>query len=80
MNARLQKFEALKTHPMYRKQIQKLNDEEFGTIQWFCKFYADRNQKDFEMLGNRLYLDKPKSKNWVAVVELISVISYVEKI
>lgn len=76
MCKRIQKFESLKEHHWYQRLVKKLTQEEVEIIHQFCKTHQDKNALEFEYAGNRLYLCRPRTKNFAIVNELLTVIAY----
>lgn len=72
---RQDKFLELKSHAWYKKIFAKICDAD---IQFCLAFIAENEGLDcdaFEMKVNRMFLDKPKSKNWLYVSEILATVS-----
>lgn len=72
-NDRLQAFQDRIQRLPYSKVAQRLTEAEFDEIVDFIEDHHDLNHLDFEHEVNRMHLDRPKSKNWAIVQELLVV-------
>lgn len=61
----------LRAHPHYGRLLEKLNRSEFSTILDFCRDHQDYSSHAFTEKADTMFLDKPKPKNWLIIVEIL---------
>lgn len=68
---RLSVFKALRSHPYLGKARAKLTKEEEQTAEAFIVESDHLDRSGFELLVNRMFLDKPKPQHWVIMMEML---------
>jgi hypothetical protein len=72
MDARLTKFEQYKDHAWLSKAYGKLKADERATAVAFILVNSELDKGAFELKVNRMFVDKPKPKNWTILLELLT--------
>lgn len=70
-NPRLIAFRALARHPWLGRGFAKLTKGELAMAEAFLEGSASLDVGACELAINRLFLDKPKPKNWAIICELL---------
>lgn len=65
-------FEAFSTHPWFGKVFKRLKNDDLSTARCFLKANGHLGKGEFEFAVNRMFLDKPKPKNWKEIQELLT--------
>jgi dsRNA-specific ribonuclease len=65
------KFESLAQHPWLHKAFKKLKAEELAMARAFLAENEALDQGAFELKINRMFLDKPKPRNFTIILELL---------
>lgn len=73
MDIRLTKFKNLTNHPHYSRLMNRLNLQDMELITRFITSNGDIDKSTFEFRLNRLFLDKPKPKNWSLILEFLMI-------
>lgn len=60
------------THPWLKRVVAKLSAADRATALHFVYANGDMDKGRFEFAINRMFLDKPKPKNWTAILELLT--------
>jgi hypothetical protein len=68
---RLDKFYALKNHPMLGRSYKRLTLDEIAICVKFINETEHLNINEYAHLVVRLFLDKPKPKHWTYIEELL---------
>jgi hypothetical protein len=69
---RLEAFKALKNHAWLRNVYEKLTGGELELCLAFIEVHGDLSKGEFEYAVNRMFLDRPKTKNYTCVLELLT--------
>lgn len=69
---REQSYQNLKTHPWFKRLFKRINGEHEQIILSFIAQNDALNRDAFEAAVNRMFLDKPKPKNYEIVLELLA--------
>lgn len=69
---RLEVFKSFSLHPMFKKVFTKLKPVELMMAEKFIVDNEHLNRANFEMAVNRMFLDKPKTKHWKEIMELLT--------
>lgn len=69
---RKQSYQSLKTHPWFKRLFKRVKPEHEQLILSFIAANDCLNKNDFEAAVNRMFLDKPKPKNYEIVLELLA--------
>jgi len=73
MNKRLEKFRAYSEHAWFRKVFKRLKKDDIAFAELVLNEQALLDKNDFELMCNRLFMDKPnKPKNWKEIQELLA--------
>lgn len=64
---------ALREHAWFDRLYARLSSEELQTCHRFIDEHDALDRSEFEMRVNRMFLDKPKPKNWTVIAELLTV-------
>jgi len=79
----MKRFEYLKKrcseNSMFAKLEDKLSEAEFFDLIEFIENNEHLDALEFEYAANRMFLDKPKPKNWTAIMELALIANGVAK-
>ena len=78
MPSRTEQFLALAQHPWLKRPYNRLLSEESAQALEFCEKNEGLSPDAFDMAVNRLFMDKPKSKNWTTICELLCAVSGLE--
>lgn len=68
---RLSTFNELKTHPWLGRVFRRLTQQELELARSFLLTHAGADAGTFEMLVNRMFLDRPKPKHHTIIMELL---------
>lgn len=71
MSSRIRAFEQFKNHPWLGRVYKRLDKADLELAHGFLSENASLNKAAFESAALRLFLDKPKPKNWTAIEELL---------
>ncbi len=69
---RLQRLESFKSHAWMKRLYKKISKRDETFLEETIREHANLDKNAFEMMVNRLFLDKPKPKNWKYIIELLS--------
>ena len=72
MSERLSKLKSFSNHEWLSKAYRRLSP---GELEIMASFIADNDHLDkgrFELAVNRMFLDKPKPKNFTIILELLT--------
>jgi hypothetical protein len=72
MLCRRAKFESFATHPWLSRVYRRLKPEDRALALEFIAANAALNRGDFELRVNRMFLDRPKPKNFALILELLT--------
>jgi len=70
--SRLEKLNSFETHAWLKKVYKKLNPSTLAIAQTFIAMNDHLSKDDFEKAVNRMFLDKPKPKNYECILELLA--------
>jgi len=68
---RLEQFKSFSLHPMFRKIFTRLTPVEEMMAEKFIVDNESLNKANFEYAVNRMFLDRPKTKHWKEIMELL---------
>ena len=69
---RLDKFKSLESHPWLKKSYAKLAQNERDMAENFILNHNNLDKGEFEFAVNRMFLDRPKPKNWTIILEMLA--------
>lgn len=69
---RLERFKSFSLHPMLKKIFTRLTPVEEIICEKFIVDNESLNKANFEYAVNRMFLDRPKTKHWKEIVELLT--------
>lgn len=69
--SRLDKFNALKDHAWFSRSFKKLTQGELELARQFIAKNDGLDRANFEYAVNRMFLDRPKSKNFTVILDLV---------
>lgn len=69
---RATKLEQLKTHAWFGRVFKRLSKSELELARSFLQSHDDLAKAEFEFAVNRMFLDKPKPKHWVEILDLLA--------
>lgn len=72
---RIKKLNKLKDHAMYGKLIKKLKRSEVDLLVSIINNNEHLNKAEFSKLASRYFINKPKPKNYLIIIELLDVVS-----
>lgn len=69
---RLERFKSFSLHPMFKKIFTRLAPNEEMMAEKFIVDNESLDKANFEYAVNRMFLDRPKTKHWKEIVELLT--------
>ncbi len=71
-NQRLINFHSYKDHAWLKKVYVRLKKDDIDCAEQFIVLHDHLDKGDFELAINRMFLDKPKPKNFREILELLT--------
>lgn len=72
MSKRVEAFANMERHPWLKKSWARLSAAEIALANSFIATNDSLDLGEFEKAVNRMFMDKPKPKNWTVICELLS--------
>lgn len=72
MSKRLEAIQRYASHPWLSRVYAKLSADELSVIETFIQANDSLDKGAFEKAVNRLFVDRPKTKHWTSVCELLT--------
>lgn len=69
---RLEAFHSFNDHAWLKRLYKKLGPNELSMCTTFIAVHEGVSADVFEMAVNRMFIDKPKTRNWRVIMELLS--------